>query len=414
MAVVLLETSPEFDSAMIVEAAEDAAEQSARFAVVDVPDSALIHAGGDNLLPAISGLAAEHSLDVILALSLGEPVSVDRIVAGPDSTRMVTRTDVWVSGRFYTSSGQLIGSISESGFAEFPSSLPRDGSVPARDAVVRMVERAMLELFPAEVEFEAAGSGGIILPSGTESGFHKGMFVSIVAIAPSIPLTAEGFDYLHSRALAQVIEAGPGESRARLLSGGVTPGGPVTAIEHGAPAFVSIGWDGVPVELEQGAAAPSFDGSGMINRVSISVTTFRWGMCFGGTLHGGTMEDLSSFGVGFHAGPRIPLSPPETALRLTLGGEVDFMMQDVAVDYLLSDASAVTFGGFADCALEYLPFERLGFFTSARGYLGSSVDSWTVQDESGQTRSAMDAELHFTELAPSPLRFRAGMYYLIF
>jgi hypothetical protein len=285
----------------------------------------------------------------------------------------------------------------------------------AADAAERIVDRAMLDLFPAETAFEASGEAEFSLPAGTDDGMREGMFLSLVAVAPSIPSDISQYRYLRSHGLAQVTSSGSSSSTARLLSGSLVEGGAVTAIEQGSPAFVSIGWEYAPVELVQGAdTGEAFDPGQVMNRIRINVTSFRWGLCFGGALFAGAMEGLSSFGVDFQIGERLPLSAPELALRLNAGGGVDFMIQDVAADYLTSDASSVVFGGYAECGLEYLFADRLGLDASVAGYLGTDADSWTVQDEYGVNRDAQPWEVYYTEVSRKPVTIRAGAFYLIF
>jgi hypothetical protein len=402
-----------FEIPVLVAAAETELAGNPRFTVVDLPDSAGLTGGAGNLdiMPAIASLASGDMLDVVLMLA----VSSDTVGGGPaivvDSVTVYGTLEVTASGRFYTASGRLMGTLRET--LRRPTSQGGAGDMAA-GAVAAMTGRAMLELFPAEVTFEAGTGGRHVLPSGRADGLRPGMFLELVAVTPELPLELSDYDALRSHGLAQVTRCSESSCEVTLLSGSLAPGGAVTALEQGAPASVTAGWEAAPVDLEEGAEQEGFEDSRIVSRAVVGVSTMRWGWCFGGTLFAGTTESLSSFGIGFQAGPRIALSAPGLALRLGAGAEVDFLIQDSAADYLMTDATSVAFAGLATLAVEFLPSDRIGLAVGATGALGTEADSWTVQDETGQTRQAEEDEIYYASVAPSTFRLKAGLFYLIY
>lgn len=412
---VILEAPASSDTAALAACAEAAAEGDGRFTVVTLPDSvrSLEMTGG--FASETSALCSAFSLDVLLVLTVPEPVSADRATFAGDSLRTSTRTELTATGRFYSSTGILTGSVSGTAAGETPPGVPPDIDALACTAVARMMDTALMELFPAEVRFTAGAGPRIDLPAGSESGITEGMFVSLVAVSPTIPDDVAQYQYLRSHGIAQVTSSGPGASSALMLSGSLAPGGSVIALERGRPASLSIGWEMAPVSLEQGAdTGEPFDDSGAMNRIRIAVSTLRWGLCLGGGLHAGAMDQLSSFGVDFEAGWRLPVSAPKLAARLSAGLLADFMIQNVALDTLASNATAATFGGYAECGLEYLASDRMGLAASVLGFAGTEADSWTVQEYGGDNREAEPSEIYYTSVERDPFSIRAGAFYLIF
>lgn len=413
MGLVVVECPEEIDPSLLLEVMRDCVTETGRFEPVLLPDSSI--SLYDNIIPHIQSAASAGALDFLCVLTV-RPLEEEppRAVWRGDSLFESRRTTVTLSARFYTSSGDLMGTAEESSYADLETPLVPDLDGMAAGAAVRLCDGMLLRVFPVEVGFTASEGGLQDIPAGSEDGLRKGMFLSAVASASEIPVTPEGYEQLRSRGLLQVIRCDDGVSRARLLAGRLAPGGPVTAIEQGAPALLRAGWAGFPVELEEGAEQEDFSGSGLVSFVRLGVDSYRWGLCFGGSLMAGTMENLSAVGVEFRAGPRIALAAPSLALRLAAGGMVDFMIQEVAVEYLATDASSVLAGGLAEACLEYLPSSHLGLSASVGSFLGSRADSWTVQEASGQAREAADDELYFSEVALEPFWLSAGIYYLIY
>lgn len=415
LAVIILDAPEQYDTASAVEALESAVAVQGRFTPVWLPDSVRHLEISGSYSADMTGICSEYSLDVLMALSISEPDTVERAYFQGDSLVTSRRTDVTATGLFYTSAGTLAGTVTETVSSDSRPPMQPDLDRMAREASLAVLEKAMLELFPAETRFTASGGADIDLPAGSDDGLSKGMFVSLVAMAPSIPDDISQYRFLRSHGIAQIVQCDNGASRARLLSGSLVEGGTVTALERGAPALVSACWEMAPVELAQGAETEDlFDADRVMNRIRMTVSTLRWGFNFGGTLFAGAMENLSSFGVDFHAGLRMPLSAPRLAAVLNAGTAVEFEIQDVATDTLVSDATAASFGGYAECGLEMLASDRLGLTFSAVGFAGSEADSWTVQEMGGQNREAYPSELYFASVKRSPLTLRAGLFYLIF
>lgn len=413
MGLAILDCPAGIDPSLLLEVMQECVAESGRFEPVVMPDSSVsLH---DNLISDIQSLASDQSLEFLCMLTVRPPEEEPpRTSWRGDSLFESRRTTVTVSARFYTSSGDLVGTDEESAWAETEAPLVPDLDGLAAGAAARLCDGMLLRVFPVEVGFTASVGGLQDIPAGSVDGLRTGMFLSAVASASEIPVTPEGYEHLRSRGLLQVVRCDEGGSRARLLAGRLAPGGPVTAVEQGAPALLRAGWAGFPVELEEGAEQEDFSGSGMLSFVRLGLDSYRWGLCFGGSLMAGTMENLSAVGVELRAGPRIPVAAPVLALRLTAGGMVDFLVQEVAVEYLATDASSVTAGGLAEACLEYLPASHLGLSASVGSFLGLPADSWTVQEASGQAREAGDDELYFSEVALEPFWLSAGIYYLIY
>lgn len=415
LAILILDAPPGVDSRSIVADLEEVVLSHGRFVPVTIPDSLRELSLTSNYAAAIAGLCSSYSLDVVLALSIPEPDVEDMTVTFGDSLPAARRTEVSATGRFYSSTGSLSGTVSESVVSEgrFSGSEP-DIDAMASEAALAMLDEALLELFPAETTFIAGSGSEILLPAGSGAGFDEGMFISLVAVAPSIPRDVSQYDLLRSHGIAQVMSCTEEGATALLLSGSLAPGGEVTALERGNPASVAIGWESAPVSLVQGAESPEpFDDGRTMNRVRITVSSFRWGFCYGGSLFAGAMESLSSFGVDLQAGWRLPVSAPRLAARLDAGATIDFMIQDVAEDSLASDATSAIFGGFASCGLDFLASDRLGLTLSALAFAGTEADSWTVQELDGDNREAFPSEVYYSRVEREPLSLRAGFFYLI-
>lgn len=413
MGIVVLECPGEIDPSLLLEVMRECVAETGRFEPVLLSDSSISLYG--NIISDIRSAASSEALEFLCVLTV-RPLEEDppRAVWRGDSLFESRRTTVTLSARFYTSSGDLVGTAEERSWAEVETPLLPDLDGMAAGAAVRLCDGMLLRVFPVEVGFTASEGGLQDIPAGSGEGLRAGMFLSAVASASEIPATPDGYEHLRSRGLLQIVRCDEDASRARLLAGRLAPGGPVTALEQGAPALLRAGWAGFPVELEEGAEQEDFSRSGMVSFVRLGLDSYRWGFCFGGSLMAGTMENLSAVGVEFRAGPRIPLASPSLAVRLTAGGMVDFLIQEVAVGYLATDASSVLAGGLSEACLEYLPSSHLGLSASFGSFLGSRADSWTVQEASGQAREAYDDELYFSELSLEPYWFSAGIYYLIY
>lgn len=415
MGVFILEAPAGIDRQEVVRSAEQAFSASGRFVVADLPDTLPAPAQGENIVSEIQAAASDADLDVVLVLSVREPDTTQTTRYSGDTLVVLRRIGLTVGGRFYSSAGELVGSMDQYQFSEGRMPFPPDASLTAVEASRELAIRSLLQLFPVEFSFTAPGSQGLIeLPGGRSVGLQKGMFLYCVATASEIPADTSAYDLLRSRGLLQVIECDSTSARGRLLSGMLAPGGPVTAVEHGAPAFLSGAWEVLPVTLRQGAEAPGFDAGQLMNGVKIGLSNYRWGLCFGGSFSAATADKVSSLIVGLRGGMRLPLSGPSLSLRLTAGPDLGLLMQDVTNPLLTSDASAVVFGGSIEGTLEYMLSERFGLTLDASGTLAADADSWTVQDQFGNSRNAEEGELYYSSLSFDAVRAGAGFFYLIY
>lgn len=403
----------------IVTVIETVLELSGRFEVIDLDSHAYSESLTGDLPLVLRALAADEGLDLFLVIDCGDPTERERIVSSNDSLVTYKTLTVNISGRFYASSGSLIGVIRETRTSEEQLPFLPDVGRTALLAARELAERSLMELFPIEVSF-TAGSGPLFeIPEGSLAGLSKGMILAVVASSRGgFPDSPESYDLLRSRGILQVTEVSPSSSRGRLLSGMIATGGEVIAIEHGNPAIISLEYHLLPCEVEEYESSEQLAASErniMVNQINIGGETCKWGLGFGGAVFAGTTDHLSSFGIRFTVGPRIPLSSPSLALRLSAGGEASFLMQDVRNDTLMSStATSVNFGGIADIDLEWLVSSHLGLSLGATGRLGSSAGKWTVQDENGYTREAENWEIYYSSFNSGVISARAGLFYMLY
>ena len=412
--VVTLDVYAEVDSAAVIEKVETEYVRSGRFEVVSIAGLA-----GDDLTPEnvayrLDEISSEKNLDVIVAIDVRPPVTDEYTTRRNDSLITMKEVSVEVSGRFYSSAGSLIGTVSERSFDEREAPYSADIQRLALRAAGELVGRSLLELFPVEIRFIAGSGAYQEIPAGSAAGLEKGMVMSVIGSSHGVPATQEEYELLGSRGLVQMTSVGPSSSRARLLAGRLVEGGPVTAVESGQPAAVSIAYQACPASVEPGDSLESDDGTLLVNSVRIEGRTSKWGLSFGGALNAGTANRLSSVGVEGMVGARIPVNPPALALSLHGGAGMSFVIQETAVDTLASNASGFSFGGLASAGLEFLLTGHLGLEAGAIGRLYTNIDGWNVQEYSGINRDAKDSELYYTEYREAPVSFRAGLWYLIY
>jgi hypothetical protein len=412
--VLALDVYEGVDPSAVIGEVEAGYRESGRFEVVDVSDLVPEEIGPENIAYSLDGISSEANLDVILALDVRPPVSDDYTTRRNDSLINIREVSVEVSGRFYSSAGSLIGTVSEMAYDERQMPYSPDVEALAMSASRSMVDRSLLELFPIEVRYTAGPGDVQQLPEGRAAGIEKGMVMSVIGSSRRVPTSEEEYALLGSRGLMQIISASAESSRARLLAGGVVPGGPVTAVESGNPAAISISYQACPSPVEAGDSLQTDDTSLMVNRLRIEGRTAKWGLAFGGALNAATADRISSIGVEGMMGTRLPLSAPGLAVGLYGGGGMSFAIQETAVDTLASDASGFSFGGMARVSLEALLSAHLGLEAGVTGRLYSTIDSWNVQEYSGRNRDAEPSELYYTELSEAPASFHAGLWYLIY
>jgi hypothetical protein len=406
---------PAYDGQARMERLEREFLESGRFDAVNMFEGSSVDLTPENLPYRLEEIASESALDILLLVEAREPTVRERTRYTGDSLIAIEEHTVELSGRFYSSNGRLIGSLSETVTREVRLPNRADTDAMSMTAADGLASKALIQLFPVEVSFQGMEGDMVSLPEGSAAGIRKGMVMSVVATAERMPTDQDDYRMLRSRGLVQITEVSPGSSRGRLLSGELVPGGPVTAVEAGAPAMITLSYQASPCDVVPGQAEGAGDnGSLLVSRLRLHGRTCKWGLGFGGVLNASTASNLSAIGVELYAGPRIPLSPPQLALRLNGGLGVAFLMQRTEGEEVSTDGSAITFGGVADVALEYLFSMHLGVEASVVGRLYTTADSWTVQNVYGETRDAQPSELYFTDFSEAPVSGSLGLFYLIY
>ncbi len=402
------------DSVIIGEVFEELSE-SGRFQMVDLGNFSFMDTSPDSLLSSLRTLAAERAIDVFLALEILNPEESDRTVFRNDSLITYRSVSVHVLGRFYSGAGSLIGTIKNTVSREetLPNHVTLDTYGYAIQSARELASRAVLELFPIEINFTASDSEVFTVPFGIDQGVSKGIIMAVVASSSGIPDNIYDYQHLRSRGLLQIMDSRSTQSTARLLSGMLIDGGDVTAIEQSAPAILFLEYGGLMMSSEPGAGIED-DAAEWSNNVRLGIETAKWGLSLGGGVTTGGLEHSSLIGIDLQFGTRIPISSPSLGLRLTGGGELAFHMQDVRSIYLASNATAISVAAVGDATMECLFSGHLGFQVGISGVLSTAVDSWTVQELNGNVRDAESDEIYYTELRQGPIGVHAGLMYFIF
>lgn len=400
------------DSIVMGEVIEELSE-SGRFQLVELGDDAFMNTTPDSFINYIRTLAADRGIDVFLAIEILYPEENDRTVFRNDSLITFRTLSVDVLGRFYSSTGNLIGTIRNTVTREEALPYSPDKRRLAVISAREMASRAVLELFPMEVTFTASDSEVFTVPLGSDHGIGNGTIMAVVASSSGIPDDISEYKQLRSRGLLQIIEVGNTQSTARLLSGHLTDGGTVTAVEQSAPAILFLEYNGCLISSEPGAGLND-DNTELSNNIRLGAEMAKWGFSFGGGATVGGLEHSSVIGIDLQTGSRIPITSPSLGLRLSAGGMLSFHMQDVRSEELSSSATAISVSAIADATMEYLFSGHLGFQLGITGFLGTSASSWTVQEYTGQVRDAEPDELYYTELRQGPVGIHAGLMYFIF
>lgn len=400
------------DSVILSEVIAELSE-SGRFQLVELGEDAFMNTAPDSFINYIRTLAADRGIDVFLAIEILYPEENDRTVFRNDSLVTFRTISVDVLGRFYSSTGNLIGNIRNTVSREEVLPYSPDKHRLAVLSARELASRAILELFPMEVTFTASDSEVFTVPLGSDQGISKGTIMAVVASSFGIPDDISEYQQLRSRGLLQIIEVGNVQSTARLLSGHLIDGGTVTAVEQSAPAIIFLEYNGCLISSEPGAGLDN-DDTELSNNIRFGAEMAKWGFCFGGGATVGGLEHSSIIGIDLQAGSRIPLSSPSLGLRLSAGGMLAFHMQDVRSEDLSSSATAISVSAIADATMEYLFSGHLGFQLGITGFLGTSASNWTVQEYTGQVRDAEPDELYYTELKQGPVGVHAGLMYFIF
>ena len=401
----------------LIERIREDLRDSDRFVVLG-PESTGIADDSALVDPAsLSALSADLALDSYVAIGV-RPVRTRELTAyESDTLARYDEVSLTVAAWFYTGGGTLLGTVEETSTRIFP-----DGSEPSLDRMMesaarRIVSEALMSVFPVEIHFTASSGALQTIPAGSELGLRKGMALSVVASSIGFPESPEQYEMLRTHGILQVMDVEDGTSSGRLLAGTMVPGGDVIAIEQSSPVSISLSYRASPVSVTPGEELTSpedLDESRLLNSIGVDVQTCKWGLNVGGTAFFGVSSHLSTLGLCFQGGPRIPLATPDLALRLSGGVDVSFLMQEVRNVLLSSNANAITVGGVADASIEWLASDHFGLRMSAAGYLGTSVESWNVTDRYGNPRDAEPDEVYFTRLERSPLSFGAGLFYLIY
>jgi hypothetical protein len=400
------------DSVILGEVFDELAE-SGRFQLVELGEEAFMNTTPDSLINYIRTLAANQGIDVFLALEILYPEESDRTVFRNDSLMTFRTISVDVLGRFYSSTGTLIGTIRNTVTREEVLPYSPDRHRLAVLSARELASRAILELFPIEVTFIASDSEVFTVPLGSDQGIGNGTIMAVVASSSGIPDDIADYQQLRSRGLLQIMEAGNTQSTARLLSGHLTDGGTVIAVEQSAPAILFLEYNGCMISYEPGAGLDN-DDTKLSNNIRLGAEMAKWGLSLGGGVSAGGLEHSSIIGIDLQAGRRIPINSPSLGLRLSAGGALAFHMQDVRSELLSSSATAISVSAIADATMEYLFSGHLGFQFGVTGILGTSASSWTVQEYTGQVRDAEPDELYYTELKHGPIGVHAGLMYFIF
>lgn len=402
------------DTVLIGEVIEEL-EESGRFQMVDLGVNSFLDTSPDSLLSSLRTLAAERSIDIFLALEILNPEERDRTVSRNDSLITYRTVSVDVLGRFYSSTGNLIGTIKNT--VEREETLPYLYTPDTYGFAVlsarQLASRAILELFPIEVGFTASNSEVFTIPAGIDQGISKGTIMAVLASSTGMPDDIEEYQHLRSKGLLQIMDSRSSQSTARLLSGHLIDGGAVTAIEQSAPAVLYLEYAGFVMSSEPGEGLED-NAAEWGSNMRLGIETVKWGLCFGGGVTTGGLPHSASIGIDLMLGTRVPLSSPSLGLRLSGGGELAFHMQDVRSTLLVSSATAISAAAVADATLEYLFSGHLGFQLGVSGVLSTSTNSWTVQEYTGSVRDAEPDELYYTEMKQGPFGIHAGLMYFMF
>ncbi|MFO8183279.1 MAG: hypothetical protein R6U39_03825, partial [Candidatus Aegiribacteria sp.] len=409
MAVLSIDMDDFAPDSAVLHVVSQRLEESGRFQMVDLGEAAYLPITG-SFLDSLRTIAAEYSVDVFMALELLHPEVNDRTVMRQDSLVTVRVVSVEALGRFYSSTGSLIENLRGTATREGRLPLEPDTHRLAMQAAEGLAERSLLEVFPMEVTFEAGDREVFTIPMGTANGIDRGTVMAVVAVSSGIPDDPSEYRWLRSRGLLQVMDTGRTSSTARLLSGRLVEGGTVTAVEQSAPAVIFLEYSGAMQSVERGTGLGP-DEDLWANRLRLGVETAKWGFSFGGGIVAGGLEHSSLVGVDLMAGARLPLRSPSLGLRITGGGEMAFHMQDVRSLEIVSNATAISVAALADVTLEYLFSDHLGLQLGVTGLYGSSAQSWTVQEYTGNVRDAEPDEIYYTSLEQGPVSAHVGVMY---
>ncbi len=405
-----------YDAPALIAEAEAVFLASGRFRVADASSHELYQGSPADQTLRLQNISSDLGVDLFMLLDVSMPeTSVDH---GSRDSMFVTRTtSIDITGRFYTSEGSLLGSIREKKFSGgFTGSSSIDLHAMATGGVREVALRSLGEIFPYEFTF-ISGSGPLYsIPVGTSGGVDKGMVFSVLARSEGIPRSAAEYASLGSHGIMQIMDSSPGSSTGRLIAGNIVQGTTLSAVENSAPALLSLTYSVLPTEVVPGDGLTGEEGetSKLVNQAEFSGATGKWGLSLGGALFSGVVPRMSSIGIRGEVGSRLPLSSPALALRLGVGFEAAFLVQNTRADSISSSANTATISGIGSVNLEWLFSGRFGIHAGCVGRFGTPADDWTVTSYTGYNRQALPGELYYAEIKQPPVSFSAGLTYMVY
>ena len=171
---------------LILEAVKIELASSGRFDVADLDSVAYLDVSPDLLINHLRTVASDENLDIFLALEIPAAEEHDRTVFRNDSLITYRSVTVDVLGRFYTSTGNMIGTIRNTVSMEEMLPFAPDHYRLALTCAEQLAARSILELFPLEVTFTASDSQVFNIPIGREQGISRGTIMVAIAASSDI------------------------------------------------------------------------------------------------------------------------------------------------------------------------------------------------------------------------------------
>jgi len=413
---VFEDPSGNYNKQELILAAESFFLESGRFEIVDASSHSGYQGSPVDQSLRMQSMAADLSIDLFMLLDVSIPYTeVDHGTA--DSLYLTRNTSIDVTGRFYTSGGNLLGSVREKKYSgSLGSSASVDLGSLAVQGVLLVAERSLNEIFPYEFSFFAGDGPVFNIPMGTFNGIRKGMVFSVVARSEGIPRSDMEYRALSSHGLIQILNASENESNGRLVSGEIVSGARITAIENSSPALLALSYALLPTDVVPGdnLTGEEAETSKLVNQAEFTGATCKWGLSLSGTLFSAIIPRMSSIGIRGEMGTRIPLSSPSLALRIGIGFEASFLTQNTRADSVSASANTATIAGTAGADIEWMFSNRFGLHAGCISRVGTAADSWSVKSWTGYNRDALPGELYYAEISQPPVSFSAGLTYMIY
>ncbi len=406
----------ESEALELITSAELLFEESGRFVVIDVSSHPDYYGDPIDQTLRLQAIASDLGVDMFMLLDVSSPET--DVNYGSAGTLAVTRnTSINITGRFYSSSGTLLGSIRE---REYSGSLTSSTEVDTRTLALRgvrqVVERSLNEIFPYEFSFVLSGGPEFTMPMGSVNGVRKGMVFIIIAESDGIPHSAAEYDRMRTHGVLQITNCSEAFSTGRAISGNLVSGTQVTAIENSSPGILGLSYAVLPTEVVPGEnlTGDEAETSRLVNQAEFTGSTGKWGLSLSGSLLSGVLPRMASIGIRGEIGARLPLASPSLGLRLGTGFEAAFLVQNTRSDSVTASASTSTIAATASANLEWLFSSKFGFNLGCIGRFGTSASGWNVTDYLGQNRDAESHEVYYYELKQPPVSFSLGLTYLIY